>query len=125
MPDSFLEAIRRRQKDEPEWYEHTILGGFLDVAEGVIFNNWEIGDFNEDSDWDLGADFGWSNDPNTLIKVSIDNKRKTIWLKEELYKTGLTTDELSVIFKRVAENRLIVADSAEGRLIEEIKRQIS
>ena len=71
----------------------------------------------------LGADFGWSNDPNTLIKVSIDNKRKTIWLKEELYKTGLTTDELSVIFKRVAENRLIVADSAEGRLIEEIKRQ--
>lgn len=122
LPDSFLEAIRRRMKDEPEWYNHTILGGFLDVAEGVIFNNWEIGDFNEDSDWDCGADFGWSNDPSTLVKVSIDKKRKLIWLKEELYKVGMTTQELSDKFLEVAGDRLIVADSAEGRLIEEIKR---
>jgi phage terminase large subunit len=70
----------------------------------------------------MGADFGWSNDENTLVKVSIDNKLKTIWLKEELYKTGLTTTELSVIFKRVGGNKLIVADSAEGRLIEEVRR---
>jgi len=123
LPDTFLEAIRRRQLEDPKWYEHTILGGFLDVAEGVIFDNWEVGDFNEDSDWDMGADFGWSQDPNTLIKVSIDQKRKIIWLKEELYKTGLTTDELGDIFKYVGGNRLIVADSAEGRLIEEIRRK--
>jgi len=123
LPDTFLEAIRRRQAEDPKWYEHTILGGFLDVAEGVIFDNWEVGEFNEDSDWECGADFGWSNDPNTLVKVSIDKKRNIIWLKEELYKTGLTTDELAYIFKSVAGNKLIVADSAEGRLIEEIKRK--
>lgn len=123
LPDSLLESIRRRQKEDPDWYRHIILGGFLDVAEGVIFNNWEIGEFNEDSDWEAGADFGWSNDPNTLIKVSIDKKRNIIWLKEELYKTGLTTDELAYIFKSVVGNKLIVADSAEGRLIEEIKRK--
>jgi phage terminase large subunit len=122
LPDSLLESIRRRQKEDQKWYEHIILGGFLDVAEGVIFDNWEVGDFNEDSDWECGADFGWSNDPNTLIKVSIDQKRKVIWLKEELYKTGLTTDELGNIFRNVAGGRLIIADSAEGRLIEEIKR---
>lgn len=122
LPDSLLESIRRRMVEDPDWYEHIILGGFLDVAEGIIFNNWEIGDFNEDSDWECGADFGWSNDPNTLIKVSIDSKSKIIWLKEELYKTGLTTDELSNIFRNIAGNRLIIADSAEGRLIEEIRR---
>lgn len=44
-------------------------------------------------------------------------------MKEELYKTGLRTDELGDIFKYVAGNRLIVADHAEGRLIEEIKRK--
>lgn len=122
LPDSLLESIRRRMVEDPKWYEHIILGGFLDVAEGVIFDNWEIGDFNEDSDWECGADFGWSNDPNTLVKVSIDQKRKIIWLKEELYKTGLTTDELGNIFRNVAGSKLIIADSAEGRLIEEIKR---
>lgn len=122
LPDSFLNQVKRMKKDNPKKYEHIILGGFLDKAEGVIFNNWSIGNFNEDSDWELGADFGWSNDENTLVKVSIDNKTKTIWLKEELYKTGLTTTELSNIFKRVAGNKLIVADSAEGRLIEEVRR---
>jgi phage terminase large subunit len=45
-----------------------------------------------------------------------------IWLKEELYKTGLTTTELSNIFRDVIGRRLIIADSAEGRLIEEVKR---
>jgi len=43
-------------------------------------------------------------------------------LKEELYQTGLTTTELSNIFRRVVGSKLIIADSAEGRLIEEIKR---
>lgn len=122
LPESFLKQIKRMKLDNPVKYQHIILGGFLDKAEGVIFNNWEIGEFNENSDWEMGADFGWSNDENTLVKVSIDNKLKIIWLKEELYETGLTTTELSSIFKRVGGNKLIVADSAEGRLIEEVRR---
>ena len=119
---SFLKELENTKTNNVVKYNHIILGGWLDKAEGVIFNNWEIGDFNEDSDWEAGADFGWSQDPNTLIKVSIDNKNKMIWLKEELYKTGLTTTELSNIFRDVIGRRLIIADSAEGRLIEEVKR---
>jgi len=119
---SFLKELENTKTNNVIKYNHIILGGWLDKAEGVIFNNWEIGEFNEDSDWEAGADFGWSQDPNTLIKVSIDNKNKMIWLKEELYKTGLTTTELSNIFRDVIGRRLIIADSAEGRLIEEVKR---
>ena len=119
---SFLKELENTKTNNVVKYNHIILGGWLDKAEGVIFNNWELGEFNEDSDWEAGADFGWSQDPNTLIKVSIDNKNKVIWLKEELYKTGLTTTELSNIFRDVIGRRLIIADSAEGRLIEEVKR---
>jgi len=119
---SFLKELENTKTNNVVKYNHIILGGWLDKAEGVIFNNWELGEFNEDSDWEAGADFGWSQDPNTLIKVSIDNKNKMIWLKEELYKTGLTTTELSNIFRDVIGRRLIIADSAEGRLIEEVKR---
>ncbi len=119
---SFLKELENTKTNNVVKYNHIILGGWLDKAEGVIFSNWELGEFNEDSDWEAGADFGWSQDPSTLIKVSIDNKNKTIWLKEELYKTGLTTTELSNIFKDIVGNRLIIADSAEGRLIEEVKR---
>jgi phage terminase large subunit len=122
LPEDYVRGIKKRIEIEPDWYKHVILGGFLDVAEGVIFNNWEIGDFNEDSDYDFGADWGYSNDPSTLIKVSIDSKMNTIWLKEELYDTKLETPDIIEIFKRVAGNKLIVADSAEGRLIEEVRK---
>ena len=119
---SFLQELANTKINNINKYNHIILGGWLNKAEGVIFDNWEIGEFNEDCDWEAGADFGWSQDPNTLIKVGIDGKNKLIWLKEELYQTGLTTTELSNIFRRVVGSKLIVADSAEGRLIEEIKR---
>jgi phage terminase large subunit len=36
---------------------------------------------------------------------------------------GLTTTQLTRIFKKIAGDKLIVADSAEGRLIEEIKTE--
>jgi len=119
---SFIKEVESIKKTNVDKYNHIILGGWLSTKEGVIFSDWSVGEFNEDTDWDLGADFGWSNDPSTLVKVSIDNKRKVIWLKEELYETGLTTNQLTGIFKEVAGRRLIVADSAEGRLIEEVKR---
>lgn len=122
LPHSYLQSIKKRMVEDTDWYKHVILGGFLDVAEGVVFKNWEIGEFNEDSDYDFGADWGYSNDPSTLIKVSIDTKMNTIWLKEELYETKLETPDIIEIFKRVCGNKLIVADSAEGRLIEEVRK---
>lgn len=122
LPQNFLETIERMKKDNPKKYKHVMLGAFLDVAEGVVFSNWRLGEFPEDSDYDLGADFGWSNDPNTLVKVLLDDKRKQIHVKECLYQTGLQTGDLARIFKEHAGNRLIVADSQEGRLIEEIRR---
>jgi phage terminase large subunit len=122
LDESFLKQIEKMKISNPKKYEHIILGGFLDKAEGVIFNNWSIGEFNNNISYEFGADFGWSLDPNTLIKVALDTNKKKIWIKEELYQTGLTTSELSNIFKNKCDNKLIVADLSEGRLIEEIKR---
>lgn len=122
LPESFIKQIEKMKRQNQEKYNHIVMGGFLDAAEGVIFQNWSYGEFPEESDWECGADFGWSVDPNTLVKVHIDTHSKTLYVKECLYKTGLTTSELASLFKVTAGNRLIVADSAEGRLIEEVKR---
>jgi phage terminase large subunit len=75
-----------------------------------------------DVDTYFGADWGWSIDPSTLIEVHIDKKERKIYLKEHLYQK-LTTTQLTRIFKKIAGDKLIVADSAEGRLIEEIKTE--
>jgi phage terminase large subunit len=121
LSPSFLNQVEYIKQRRPEKYKHTILGGWLDKAEGVIFNNWTIGEFVEASPSVYGQDFGFSNDPTTLVQTSVDKTNKKIYLKLHLYQAGLITSEIININKRIAGNSLIVADSAEPRLIREIK----
>ena len=113
-----LENIRLRR---PEKYKHQILGGWLDKAEGVVFSNWQMGSFVQVSKSVFGQDFGFSADPTSLVETSIDKTNKKIYLKLHYYKQGLTTSQISELNKRCAQDNLIVADSAEPRLITELK----
>lgn len=102
-------------------YKYKILGGFKNKADGVVFENWSIGEFNPDNlQTYFGQDYGFSNDPTTLVEVAINKKKKKIYAKELLYKAGLTTSEIGEINKLNCGNKLIVADSAEPRLITEL-----
>ena len=121
LSESFLlqlEDIRRRR---PDRYNHQILGGWLDKAEGVVFNNWKIGPFNNDADYIFGQDFGFSVDPTTLIKVALNRDRKLMWIKTMYAKPGLSTKEIGELNRRYAEDNLIICDNAEPRLISELQ----
>lgn len=123
LSKSFISQAERMRDTNPKKYEHVILGGWLDKAEGVVFENWEYGEFNPNNlQTSFGQDFGFSNDPSTLVEVAIDKTKKIIYLKEHLYKTKLSTSELATINKDRAGNKLIVADSAEPRLIDELRK---
>ena len=121
LSESFLlqlEDIRRRR---PDRYNHQILGGWLDKAEGVVFNNWKVGPFNESAEFIFGQDFGFSVDPTTLIKVAIDRDRKRMWIKTMFAKPGLSTKAIGELNRRYAEDNLIICDNAEPRLISELQ----
>jgi len=118
---SFLDQIEQIRVHRPEKFKHQILGGWLDKAEGVIFTNWSIGDFVNVGTSVFGQDYGFSNDPSTLVETSIDKANKKIYIKLHLYQTGLTTSDLYDINKRVAGDSLTIADSAEPRLINELR----
>lgn len=111
--------VRRKQK-----YEHQILGGWLDKAEGVVFNNWTFGKFNPNNlPTSFGLDFGFSIDPDTLIEVAIDKNHKKIYVKEHLYQNGLRMEQLATICSNVVGKGLIIADSAEDRLIVDLRHK--
>ena len=121
LSESFLlqlEDIRRRR---PDRYNHQILGGWLDKAEGVVFSNWKIGPFNDNADYIFGQDFGFSVDPTTLIKVAINKDRKLMWIKTMYAKPGLSTKEIGELNRRYAGEDLIICDNAEPRLISELQ----
>jgi phage terminase large subunit len=122
LDQSFINEIERVKKVNPLKYKHQILGGWLDKAEGVVFSNWRIDKFNPDNlQTSFGQDFGFSVDPSTLVEVAIDKTKNIIYIKEHLYKAKLTTSEIALINLSVAGKNLIVADSAEPRLISELK----
>lgn len=121
LSESFINQIEYTKKHRPEKYNHVILGGWLNKAEGVIFSNWQIGNFEEHTPSVYGQDYGFSNDPTTLVQTSIDKKNRKIYLKEHLYKTNLTTSQIAEINNTICGNSLIVSDCAEPRLISELK----
>jgi len=121
LSESYLAQIENIKQRRPERYKHQILGGWLDKAEGVIFSNWKIGEFKNCGTIVYGQDFGFSNDPTTLVETSIDKANKIIYVRLHLYKAGLFTSEIHDINKRIAGDNLIVADSAEPRLINELR----
>lgn len=121
LSQSFLDQVEDTKKRRPEKYKHAILGGWLNKAEGVIFTNWSVGQFPNTNDTVFGQDFGFSQDPTTLIETHIDTAKKIIYARLHVYKAGLTTSEIAQLNYKFAQDRLIVADSAEPRLIAELK----
>lgn len=98
-----------------------MLGGWLAKAEGVIFTNWKIGQFKKIGVSVFGQDYGFAADASTLVETNIDTRNKIIYLKECFYLNGLTTSEIAMLNLKHAKSDLIVGDSAEPRLLSEIK----
>jgi phage terminase large subunit len=122
LDQSFINEVLRIKETNPDKYKHQILGGWLNKAEGVVYSNWRIDNFSDLGNSIYGQDFGFSIDPTTLVQVSIDKSNKKIYAKELLYKVGLNTTEIYNENNRYCGQRnLIIADSAEPRLISELK----
>ena len=121
LSESYLNQIENIKKRRPDKYKHQLLGSFLNKAEGVIFTNWQVGEFKKTSVSVFGQDYGFSNDPSTLVETNIDTSNKVIYLKECFYLPKLTTSEISRLNMKHAVDNLIVGDSAEVRLLSELK----
>lgn len=107
------------RKNSPYWWK--VYGsGKRATVEGAIFENWEEGKFPDHLPVFYGQDYGFTKDPTTLVAVAIEDK--TIYLRELLYETGLTTSQIYSESKSIGNGK-IIADSAEPRLIVELRKK--
>lgn len=124
LDQSFLDEVKLIEENNPDKYQTTILGGWLNKQEGVVITNWTIGPFNPNSlQTSFGQDYGFSIDPTTLVEVAIDKTQKKIYVKEHCYKKGMTTTDIFNVNQTIAGRGLIIADSAEPRLISELQER--
>ena len=121
LSDSFVKQVETMAIRRPEKYQHQILGGWLQKAEGVVFTDWQIGQFNHEIPTRcFGLDIGFSRDETCLTEVAVDKHRKIIWVKEHFYKKGLVTSNIYELCNRYAGKELIVMDNSEPRLTAEL-----
>lgn len=115
-----LFASDPKTKRDYNYYKHVVLGGWLNVAEGVIYEDWEIGEFKKVNGSIFGLDFG-SNDPDACVEVSVDEKEKKIYLREVFFQNNLSTSQLiRTLDKTVGKGPIIIADSAGKRSIADL-----
>jgi phage terminase large subunit len=121
LEQSIIEEIERLKTINPEYYK--IYGlGLPGNNVGTIFSISIIDETPDDAEFvAFGMDFGFSIDPSTLVCIS--KKDKELYIDELLYKKGMVTGDIikHLTHLDIGRNE-IWADSAEGRLIEEIYR---
>jgi phage terminase large subunit len=119
---AYRDTIERLQETNPSAYRVYGLGEW-GIVEGVVFDKWDIQDAPEGARLQgYGLDFGYSNDPTALIEVW--QRGDDIWLRERIYQTGLTNQDIGFMMKEMGINHhaTIIADSAEPKSIEELYR---
>lgn len=123
LPKEFVENISRLKVTNPSKYYHTVLGGWLEKEEGVVFENWEEGEFNKYFPSVYALDFGYHPDPLAMLRIAVDKREKITWGQEKLYKTKLSTDQVVREVRSCIErkNDLILCDTSEKRLYAELK----
>ena len=116
-----MEYDKRR---DPDKYQHVWRGEYLQNSESRVFRNWRIEDFDAPPDaiHRLGADWGFSVDPTTLVRCHIIGR--TLYIDFEAYMVGCEIVNTPELFMQVpeAEKWPIVADSARPETISHMRR---
>jgi len=121
LSSSYLEQLYDLKRRDVIKFEHQILGGWLNKAEGTIITNWKVGHFVQTDLMCYGQDFGFSTDITSLVKVAVDKDTRSVYVKAIYGKTNLSTSDIAYRNKTECGTDLIICDSAEPRLISELK----
>lgn len=116
-----IERIRRLKKTDPEAWQVYGLGERA-VSQENIFRFLTAEAPESAKLISYGMDFGYTNDPSVLVSIRIDGDN--LYLKEHLYRTGMTNQDIGKELKRLEVDRRvpIYADSSEPKSIEELYR---
>ena len=122
LSDVIKEEIERlRDIDENYWKVYGL--GERGQSRSLIYNFQTIKEIPQEAKRiSYGLYFGFTNDPTSLVETFTmgDN----MYVKEHIYRTGMTNQDIANEFKRLGLDRRdeIFADSAEPKSIEEIHR---
>lgn len=126
LSKEYTDALDELEIRNPQKYLVYGLGEWGVNSDGLVFKNWKVREFNHaeiDGQLMCGLDFGFVNDISAFTASLMDEKNKRIYVFKEYGATGKTNKDLVDIITALGFNKsTIIADAAEPKSIEEIKR---
>lgn len=126
LPEAYITALEEKINSNPTYYKIYALGEFASLDK-LVFNNWKVQDFNNadiKGELIIGLDFGFVNDISALVASVLDEENKRIYVFKEWGDTNKTNEELANIINSLGFSKsYIIADAAEPKSIEEIRRK--
>ena len=117
-----VEEIESNKADSNWW---RVYGeGKIGEVEGLIFPEFDLCNVSEiptDLPRVVGVDFGFTNAPSACVLVTVDTRKKELWLHEFCYATGMLNAEIAAALQQYKGLR-VIADCAEPKTIAELKQ---
>ncbi len=136
FPEALRAEMEEDKKNDYHLYEHIWLGRPLRVSNAIILSGKYVVEDFDDELWKLaprllfGADFGFSQDPATLIRMFMlpvegSSSRMDLYISHEAYGVGVELEEHEEFYKSVpdAADWPIKADCSQPQVISYIKRK--
>ncbi|HBI6897922.1 TPA: PBSX family phage terminase large subunit [Clostridium perfringens] len=130
LGDDDRKLFESMKKNNPRRYKIEGLGEW-GIADGLVYENFTELEFDvkEISKRKgiisaFGLDFGYTNDPTAFICCLVDEKAKELFIFDEHYQKAMSnTDIVNMIKYKGYSKERIIADSAEPKSIDDIKKQ--
>lgn len=126
--NKFLTAddIAALENESDQYYYEVYTLGNWGILGAVILRNWRVEDFTEiENSFDNhrhGIDWGFADDPFAYIKSHYDNKRKRLYICDEIEAVGMLNEESAPLVKEKAGASRVVCDNAEPKSISDFRR---
>ena len=119
------EADALRAANERAW-RHMYLGEATGLGNQVFDNLslWPLTRAEQDAGRAYnGLDFGFAVDPDAFVRVGYDPRTRRLWLLDELWGVRMSAETLGRELKLRSGSEVIRCDSAEPRLIRQLRQQ--
>lgn len=133
LSESFIERALKCEREDPDKYANIYLGDWSVRRSGLIYPRWEactLADIPVGLEWWYANDWGYSNDPDALLRMAFDPLTRTLFIVQVMYETGKLPRDVAAAIRRDCEawgldvNRtLVYCDPARPDSIAELRIQ--
>lgn len=117
LSESFLARAERMKAEDPERFDNIFLGHFLKRCQGLIFPGWQEIPADQYPDglpqW-YGNDWGYSDDPDALVRMCYEPVTGTLYVREVAYERGMLPRDVA---RAVLEDAQTIGYAPEDCLV--------